>query len=121
MDIMTLRQFVDFCHYSFTPFLQLFDSNFIPADFGYRPAYHEVPMTKAINLLEDLFFTLSGLKITTATADAVLALAQLKNNSELSESERDSYVGNIKKINYVINKILTPEILKVLIKITKII
>ena len=31
-DILNLRQFVEFCHYNFLPFMQLFDSAFIPAD-----------------------------------------------------------------------------------------
>ena len=31
-DLLQLRQLVEFCHYNYTPFLQAFDTNFIPAD-----------------------------------------------------------------------------------------
>ena len=87
-DILNLRQFVEFCHYNYTPFLQSFDSNFISGDMLYKPSYKEIPATKALNLLEDLYYQTSGLKITTSTADAVLALARLKKGSDLTESEQ---------------------------------
>lgn len=115
-DILNLRQFVEFCHYGFLPFLQAFDSNFIPADFMYQPKYSEMPATKALNLLEDLYFQLSGLTISTTTAEAVIAVAKLRKGSELTEDEYNGYIGNIKKINYVKNKILQPEKLKTLIR-----
>lgn len=118
-DILTLRQFVEFCQYSFVPFLQAFDSNFIPADMAYKPTYAETPVTKALNLLEDLYYQLSGLKITTSTADAIIAVARLRKGSNLSDSEVNGYLGNIKKINYVMNKILQPEKLKALIRLCR--
>ena len=77
-DILSLRQLVDFCHITFVPLLQVFDLNFQPADFTYKPNWMEIPVTKAINLLEDLYYQISGMKITTSTADQVIALAQLK-------------------------------------------
>lgn len=118
-DILNLRQFVEFCHYNYTPFLQSFDSNFLSGDMLYKPSYKEIPATKALNLLEDLYYQTSGLKITTSTADAVLALARLKKGSDLTESEQKNYVENIKKINYVLNKLLSPEKLKLLIRYCK--
>ena len=115
-DILTLRQLVEFCHYSFLPFLQAFDSNFIPADMSYKPTYTPMPATKALNLLEDLYFQLSGLKISTTTAEAVLAVAKLRRGGELSDAEYQGYLGNLKKINFVMSRILQPEKLKVLIR-----
>jgi len=115
-DILNLRQFVEFCHYGFLPFLQAFDSNFVPADFMYQPKYSEMPVTKALNLLEDLYFQLSGLAITTTTAEAVIAIARLRKGSDLTDEESNNYISNIKKINYVKNRILQPEKLKVLIR-----
>ena len=119
LDILNLRQLVEFCHYGFIPFLQLFDGNFIPSDFSYKPGYSELPVSKALNLLEDLYFQTSGLKINTATAEAVLALAQLRKGSELTEIEKNNYLGNLKKINYILNKIIQPEKLKTLIRYCK--
>lgn len=115
-DILALRHLVEFCHYNFLPFLQAFDSNFIPADILYKPSYKEMPVVKALNILEDLYYQLSGLTITTSTAEAVIALAKLRNGGEISEDEKDNYLGNLKKINYIKNKILTPEKLKTLIR-----
>ena len=115
-DILSLRQLVEFCQYNYTPFLQAFDSSFIPADLAYKPTYKEIPATTCQNLLEDLYYQASGLSITTSTADAVIALAQLRKGSELTDSEKEGYLGNLKKINYVVCKILSPEKLKALIR-----
>lgn len=117
-DILNLRQFAEFCHYGFVPFLQSFDSNFIPADIAYTPSYSEVSASKALNLLEDLYYQTASLRIDTSLAEAVLALAELKKGSDLSEIERNNYLGNIKKINYVLNKVLTQQNLKLLIQMS---
>ena len=82
-DLLQLRQLVEFCHYNYTPFLQAFDTNFIPADLMYKPAYKEISLATAQNLLEDLYYQASGLQISTSTADAVLALAQLRSGVEI--------------------------------------
>ncbi len=115
-DLLQLRQLVEFCHYNYTPFLQAFDSGFIPSDLAYQPSYKEIPATTAMNLLEDIYYQASGLVITTSTADAVIALAQLRKGGELTNEEKDSYLGNLKKINYIITRILSAEKLKVLIR-----
>ncbi len=116
-DILILRQLVDFCHYNYTPFLQAFDSGFIPSDFSYQPSYKEIPVTTAVNLIEDIYYQVSGLVITTSTADAVLALAQLRKGSELTMDEKKAYLGNLKKINYIVTKVLSVDKLKTLIRL----
>ncbi len=118
-DILSLRQLVDFCHITFAPILQVFDLNFKPGDFTYQPNYSEIPLTKAINLLEDIYYQVSGMKITTSTADQVIAIAQLKRGGILSNEESDVYVSSLKKINYVISKVLTVDKLKTLIRLAK--
>ncbi len=115
-DILNLRQLVEFCHYNFVPFMQLFDSNFIPSDFAYKPSYSEVQITKTTNLLEDLCYQIGSFQIDSAVASAVLAVAQLRKGSELTDLEREGYLGNLKKINYIVNRILSPEKLKTLLK-----
>ncbi len=119
MDLLNLRQLVELCHYSFIPFLQAFDTSFIPGDISYKPSYIEVPLTKASNLIEDLYYQTSGLKLTTTTGEAVLALAQLRKGSDLTDSEVNSYLGNLKKIRYILDRILSPEKLKTLIRYCK--
>lgn len=119
MDILNLRQLVELCHYSFIPFLQAFDSSFLPGDMSYKPSYIEVPVAKALNLLEDLYYQTAGLKLTTTTGEAVLALAQLRKGSELTESEKKSYLSNLKKIRYILTKVLSSEKLKTIIRYCK--
>ena len=118
-DILSLRQLVDFCHIMFVPILQIFDLNFKAADFSYQPAYSEIPIAKAVNLLEDLYYQLSGMKITTSTADQVIAIAQLKKGTVLSNSESEVYLSALKKINYVITKVLPVDRLKSLLRMAK--
>ena len=118
-DILTLRQFVDFCKISFSPILQTFDHNFMPGMPGYTPVYSEIPVTKAVNLLEDLYYQVSGMKINTSLADEIIAVARLRKGDSLTETEKKSYISNLKKINYVVTKILTPEHLKALLRYAK--
>ena len=118
-DILSLRQLVDFCHIMFVPILQVFDLNFKPADFSYKPVYTEIPISKAVNLLEDLYYQISGMKITTSTADQVIAIAQLKQGTVLSNSDSEVYLSSLKKINYVISKVLTVDRLKALVRVAK--
>ena len=59
------------------------------------------------------------MKITTSTADQVIAIAQLKRGGILSNEESDVYVSSLKKINYVISKVLTVDKLKTLIRLAK--
>ena len=115
-DIINLRQLVEFCHYNFVPFMQLFDSSFIPSDFSYKPNYSEVAIAKATNLLEDLCYQMGSFHIDSAVASAVLAVARLRKGSELTDVESQGYLSNLKKINYVISHILTQEKLKMLLK-----
>lgn len=115
-DILMLRQFVDFCRFSFVPFLQSFDNNFIPADFSYKPTYIEFPVSKAVNLLEDLYYQIYDLKITTSLADQVVALLQLKSGDVISDSEVKMYMGYLKKINFILTKVIPAERLKTLIR-----
>ncbi|MCQ2591653.1 MAG: DUF5312 domain-containing protein [Treponema sp.] len=114
-DILALRQFVDFCAISFVPVLQIFDLNFIPDNFSYKPTYAEIPVEKAVNLLEDLYYQIADMHITTSLADEITAVAQLRKGGEISNKDMDFYLSNLKKINFVITKILSAEKLKKLI------
>lgn len=118
-DILDLRQLVEFCRFNFVQFMQVFDGNFIPADLGYKPYYMEVSVQKAINLLEDLYYQLAGLRITKTMADEVVALANLSHGSELPPSESERYVSSLKKVNYVISRVISQDKLKQLIRYAK--
>ena len=118
-DLLQLRQLVEFCRYNYTPFLQAFDTNFIPADLAYKPSYREISLSTAQNLLEDLFYQSSGLQISTSTAEAVIALAQLRKGADLDETEKKNYLSNLKKINYILTRIINQEKLKALIRLCR--
>ena len=118
-DLLSLRQLVEFCRYNYIPFLQAFDSNFIPADINYKPSYKEISVSTAQNLLEDLYYQSSGLTITTSTADAVLALAQLRKGADITDDEKALYLGCLKKINYILTKLLSSNKLKSLIRLCR--
>lgn len=118
-DILELRHFADFCRYNFVQFLQVFDPNFIPADFSYKPKYNPVSITKAINFLEDFYYQIAGLHITTTTADQIKALAMLRTNGNISETDIMKYIGNLKKINFTLTKILSSDKIKAIIRMAK--
>lgn len=118
-EILQLRSLVDFCKINFLPVLQSFDSNFIPGDFFYQPTYTEVPISKLENMLEDFYYQVYGLRITKATANAVVALGQLLSGGNLSTEKAEQYMVALKRIAFVITKILTTENLKILIKYVK--
>lgn len=118
-DILTLRHFVDFCHYNFMTFVQVFDNNFIPADFSYQPTYMDVEVSKCVNLLEDLYYLSNHLDINTSTASAVLALARMKQGGELPDAKKQELLTCIKKIAFIINKVIPDYRLKALIRLAK--
>lgn len=118
-DLLCLRKLSDFCHYNFVPFMQLFDSNFLPADFSYEPSYREVLAETAVNLLEDFYFQTCNFKITKSMAAAVIALYKIKHGENVSEKQTNSLMHNLKQINYVLVKVLPPEKIKAIIRYVK--
>lgn len=118
-DILNLRQFVDFCHYNFLTFMQVFDHNFIPADVSYQPTYTEIEASKCINLLEDLYYLSNQLEINTSTASAIVAVAKLQNGGEIAEPIKDELINSLKKIAFVLKKIIPAYKLKALIRLAK--
>jgi hypothetical protein len=118
-DLISVHQLEDLCKFSFITILQIFDNNFSTVDISYEPSYQEVSLARLGNTLEDLYFQTAGLCINTAVANAVTALAQLKNNGMLSPQRSKDYIENIKKMAYVLTHILTPEHLLALIRVYK--
>jgi hypothetical protein len=118
-DITAVHQLADLCKFNFIAVLQMFDNNFSTADILYEPSYQEVPLARVGNTLEDLYYQTAGLNITTAVANAVLALAQLKNNGTLSPQRSRNYTENIKKTAYILTHILPPDHLLALIRVYK--
>lgn len=118
-DILELRKFTEFCHFNFVPFLQAFDYKFEPANFNYSPSYSELPLEKVTNILEDLYYLIASLNITTSLADAIVALAELKKGNAFTEMDKKQIFSNLKKINFVITKVISAEKLKTIIRYAK--
>ena len=112
--LISLHQLADLCRFNFVTALQIFDPNFIAVDLKYQPSYLEIPASRITNILEDLYYQMNGLNITSSISNAIAALAKLKNNGNHNFSE-EKLTENVKKIAYVINHILSPEKLKLLI------
>src|SRR5574344_2652956 len=118
-DLIAVHQLSDLCRYSFVTILQIFAPGFSSLDITYEPKYQEVPLGRIGNTLEDLYFQTTGLQLNTAVANAVLALAQLKNGGAMTQERTNDYLENIKKIAYILTRILTPDRLKMLICLYK--
>ncbi|MFA6856352.1 MAG: DUF5312 family protein [Treponema sp.] len=118
-DITAVHQLADLCKFNFIAILQIFDNNFSTVDISYESSYQEIPLARIGNTLEDLYYQAAGLNINRAVANAVLALAQLKNNGTLSSQRSRNYIENIKKIAYVLTHILPPDHLLALIRVYK--
>lgn len=109
--MMTLHQLIDLCRFNFLPILQSFDPHY-KASPSYTPNYHDEPLVKLGNAVEDLYSHIEGLALDQGIARAVVALATLKNRGELSDERRLSYIQNVSKIASVISHVLVPAHLK---------
>jgi len=118
-DIAAVHRLADLCKFSFITILQMFDTNFLSADTTYEPLYQDVPLSRLAPALENLYYQTADLHINTAVANAVLALAQLKNGGAISEQRSEAYLENIKKIAYVLSHIIPPQKMLQLIRYYK--
>ncbi len=118
-DLNMLRQLGDFCKFNFVTVLQIFDPNFVSADPRYKPSYLEIPVGKVENVLEDLYYVVKGLSITTSTLNAISALVVLRSGNNSLNANSDLLKENLKKIAFVLNHIITGERLRLLICYSK--
>lgn len=118
-DILELRKFVEFCHFNFVPFLQSFDYKFEPENFNYSPKYAELPLEKVSNTLEDLYYHIAAVNLTSSMAEAIVAIAELKKGNNFSEIDKKQILTNLKRINFIITKVISPEKLKIIIRYAK--
>jgi len=114
-ELNNLHQLNDFTKFNFMTILQLFDSNFISADLQYKPAFMEISLERIVNILEDLYYVMSGLSITSSTLNAIKALCSLIYGEANEEIQQKQLSENLRKIAYITKHILSPERLKQLI------
>ena len=114
-DLLTLRQLGDFCKFNFVTILQIFDPNFVSADPRYQPSYLEIPVERVTNVLEDLYFVIKGLNLTTGTLHAIAALDTLRSGGNSLQSNSDSLKDNLKKIAFILKHVISAERLRLMI------
>ena len=114
--IGSLKQLADICKFNYLNIIRLFDQNYAGGEFG--TVVSVSPETVA-DSLQDLFYLTANLKITNAQAQALFALKQLLTGKDLSSSEKESLSHNLKKINSIFTKFLTPEVFKNIISLGK--
>ncbi len=117
--ISALKQLADVCHFNYINLIHLFDREFdglASTSLGLVSASSPAPVAA---ILQDLFYLIGSFKLDVAEVRAVCALKQLLVGHSLSEAEKESISGNLKKINSVFTKYLTPEVMKNIISLGK--
>ena len=115
-NLNSLHQLADLCKFNFVTILQAFDNGFVPADPNYTPNYQPISATNLTSALEDLYYQTSGLIFTGSMINAIAALAQLHSRGDSSVEEVKALKSNVKSIAYILNKILSPDKLKTIIR-----
>lgn len=118
-DLNTLHHFADLCKMNFVTIMQVFDANMTQSIAGYKPNFAPVSISVLAGALEDLYYQTATLPLNTSVANATIALATLKNASDLDSNKAAGLLENIKKISYILTHILTPENLLTLIRLSK--
>lgn len=117
--ICALKQLSDICHFNYINIIRAFDKDFDgTASTSFNFVAPAAPETVAQSL-QDLYYLMGNFKIDRAQEQAVFALKQLFTGQEISEGERQSISGNLKKINSVFTKYLTNDVLKNIIYLGK--
>lgn len=110
--ISRLKQLADICRYNYISVIKVFDSNFdgITA-FNFNSVHPAAPETVTKQML-DLYYILGNFTLDNSEANAILALMQIKTGKEVPEKQKQGILSNLRKINSVFGKYLTPNIIK---------
>lgn len=114
-----LKQLVELCRFNFVTPLKTFDSKFNPLEPDNPVSFSAVPPISLENVFLDLYYIISDFKMTMSVAYAVIALAQIVDIDSMSSTNQKKIVNNLKKIEYICNRILTKGVLRALIQISK--
>jgi len=118
--IAELQHLTDFCRYNFLSVIHNFDPDFAGLSSDYKPSFYSCAPESMATAFQDLYYLSAQFKISSALGRALVALLQIKQGGNvLSESESNRYFGYLKKINTVLTKYLTPEILLKIIRLAK--
>lgn len=110
--IANLDQLSDICNFNFLTAIRTFDPNYDNFVVDYKPNFVPIVPEAMETTFSDLYYLTSGFSISTSLASAVIAAAQMKKMTSLPQSEKESLLGNLKKINAILKKNLPSNILK---------
>ncbi len=113
-----LFQLNDICRYSYITAIRLFDSGFSASE-SYEPEYQSVPPELIENSLLDFYYVANGMDMTNAVYNALVALCKITNGGTVSDSAAEELKGNCRRIQAILKKSLTKQILICFIRIAK--
>lgn len=117
--ISGLQQLTDLCRFNYMNAIHTFDPDYTGIQPDYKPNFASVIPDSMAGSLQDLYYLTANLTLTGSIVRALIALDELKLGRPLTNEERESLMVNVRKINTVTKKILSPDMLKKIICIAK--
>ena len=113
--IAALERFCDICCFSYTPLIRLFSPEYSPEAIDPDYNYISVPLDKVGSMLEDFYFLINDFSINAAMGRAINALLVQYSAADVTEKEQEAMLSHLRKVSYILTKILTPDTIKKLI------
>lgn len=118
--IASLQQLADICKFNFLNIIHNFDPNYSGVITDTKPMFFACVPDVMLNSFQDFYYLTAHFKITTGLGRAVVAVAQIQHGrTPLTDKDSARYMEALKKINSVLTKYLTPEIMLKVIRLAK--
>lgn len=110
--LASLQQLTDICRFNFLTAVRAFDTSYTGLNPEYKPMFQTIVPEVLENTFLDLYYLTSTFHMTAGLGRAVIALATLRKGSPVTNTERESILEHLEKINSILTRTLPPEILK---------
>ncbi|WP_149554821.1 DUF5312 family protein [Treponema pectinovorum] len=117
--ISKLNQLTDFCRFNYISLIHNFDPAYTGLIPDYQPAFAPCSLESLSAYLQDFYYLAANLKITTSVGRALTALLNIRHGKVVSVDESNTYFSALKKINTVLSKYLTGDMLLKLVRVAK--
>lgn len=117
--ISDLHQLTDVCRFNYISLIHNFDPTYTGLSADYKSSFTPCSPESLASALQDFYYLTAQVKITTSVGRALIALLHLRQGKVVSEEESNTYFGALKKINTVLTKYLTPDVLLKLVRVSK--
>lgn len=117
--IGSLQQLTDICRFNYLSIIHNFDPEYNGFSMSEKPNFVSCVPSPLGNSLQDFYYITANFKMTSSLANAVLALEQLRTGKSVPQEQSEKYMECLKKINSVLSKYLTPDLLKKVIILAK--